>query len=74
MIRVEPILSGSYTEQNKEDTVKLKKFVLGSEKFKKYYKNIVKKENSKKLKIIDNEIDKLKELVDNAKYLSLIHI
>ncbi len=68
MIKVEPILSGSYTEQNKEDVSELKKFVLGSQKFKKYYENITIKENNKKLKIIDNEIDKLKELVDNAKY------
>ena len=68
MIKVEPILSGSYTEQNKEDVSELKKFVLSSEKFKKYYESIVKKENNKKLKIIDNEIDKLNELIDNAKY------
>ena len=53
---------------NKYNVSELKKFVLGSQKFKKYYENITIKENNKKLKIIDNEIDKLKELVDNAKY------
>ena len=43
MIKVEPILNGSYTEQNKEDVNKLKKFVLGSKEFKKYYENITTK-------------------------------
>ena len=67
MIKVEPILSGSYTEQNKEDVSKLKKFVLGSENLK-ILRKYLKKENNKKLKIIDDEIEKLEEYIDNAKY------
>ena len=63
MIKVETILDGSYTEQNKKDLAELKNFVYASPKFKKYHENILKIEENKKLTIIDKEIKKLENIV-----------
>ena len=67
MIKVETILEGSYTEQNKKDLNELKNFVLDSPKFKKFYENNLKIEEDKKLSIIDGEINKLENIVNDAK-------
>ncbi len=67
MIKVETILDGSYTEQNKKDLAELKNFVYASPKFKKYHENILKIEENKKLTIIDEEINKLENVVKDAK-------
>ena len=52
---------------NKKDLAELKNFVYASPKFKKYHENILKIEENKKLTIIDEEINKLENVVKDAK-------
>ena len=47
MIKVEPILEGSFSDQNKIDLEELKIFVNKSNKFKSYYESITNKEREK---------------------------
>ena len=59
LIKVQTILDGELNDQNLVELDNLKSFARSSSKFVEYEKNSNKKENVKKLQIIDNEIIKL---------------
>ena len=52
MIKVEPILEGSFNDQNKIDLEELKIFVNKSNKFKSYYESINNSKIEEKLRIV----------------------